>query len=127
MRYMLTIVGHESGMDDATPEEIRENMGRWQAFTDEIRGSGVFIAGEGLAPSATAKTIHIDSDGEHTTTDGPFAETKEQLGGFYLIEVDGIDEALEWGKKIPATGGKVEVRAVMDYEAAGVGDPASGS
>ena len=127
MRYMLTIVGPEGGMDDATPEEMQEEMGRWQAFTDEIRASGAFIAGEGLAPSATATTIHIGADGERTTTDGPFAETKEQLGGFYLIEAESLDRALEWGKKIPARAGMVEVRAVMDYESAGVDDPASGS
>ena len=125
MRYMLTIVGDESGRADATPEDMQEEMGRWQAFTDDIRSSGVFIAGEGLAPSATAKTIRIGSNGDRTTTDGPFAETKEVLGGFYLIEVESIDEALEWGNKIPARGGMVEVRPVMNYDAAGVDDPAS--
>ena len=123
MRYMLTIVGHEGGRDDATPEEMQEEMGRWQAFTDEIRASGAFIAGEGLAPSATATTIHIGDDGERTTTDGPFAETKEQLGGYYLLDCKDLDEALAWAKRIPMPGGTVEVRPVMDYEAAGIEGP----
>ncbi len=123
MRYVLAIIGGEGGMEDATPEQMREGMAAWQAYTDELRDSGAFIAGEGLAPSATATTVRIGDGGERTTTDGPFAETKEQLGGFYLIEVDNLDQALEWAKKIPAQAGGIEVRPVMDYEAAGMDAP----
>ena len=116
MRYMLTIIREEGAMEDATPEQMQEVMAAWRAYTDELKGSGAFIAGEGLAPADSATTIRIGEGGERTTTDGPFAETKEQLGGFYLIEVDNLDEALEWGKKIPARAGAIEVRPVMDYE-----------
>ena len=125
MRYVLAIIGGEGAMEDATPEQMQEGMAAWQAYTDELRGSGAFIAGEGLAPSATATTVRIGDGGERTTTDGPFAETKEQLGGFYLIEVDNLDQALEWAKKIPAQAGGIEVRPVMDYEAAGMEEPAA--
>jgi hypothetical protein len=123
MRYVLAIIGGEGAMEDATPEQTAEVMGAWQAFTDELRDSGAFIAGEGLAPSASATTVRIGEGGERTTTDGPFAETKEQLGGFYLIECDNLDQALEWAKKIPAQAGAIEVRPVMDYEAAGMDEP----
>ncbi len=124
MRYMLVIAGEEGGMDDATPEEMKAVMAAWDSFTQETVDSGAFIAGEGLQPSSTATTVHIPSDGgERTITDGPFAESKEQVGGFYLLECTDLDEALEWAKKIPARGGMVEVRPVMDYEASGVPAP----
>ena len=77
-------------------------------------------AGEGLQPSATATTVKLAGpSGDHIVTDGPFAETKEQLGGFYLLDCADLDEALAWARKIPMPGGTVEVRPVMDYEAAG--------
>ena len=94
-------------------------MGRWDDYTEALRDAGAFIAGEGLQESATATTVRIGDGGERVVTDGPFAETKEQVGGFYLIECEDLDEALEWAKKIPARGGAIEVRPVMDYDASG--------
>jgi hypothetical protein len=124
MRYMLVIAGEEGGMDDATPEDMKAVMAAWDKFTQETVDSGAFIAGEGLQPSSTATTVQISADGgEPTVTDGPFAESKEQVGGFYLLECKDLDEALDWAKKIPARGGFVEVRPVMDYEASGVASP----
>jgi hypothetical protein len=93
------------------------SMKAWDDYTRELRESGGFIAGEGLGPAETATTIRLAD--EHVVKDGPYAETKEQLGGFYLIDVDDLDAALEWAHKVPMPGGAVEVRAVMDYEAAG--------
>ena len=120
MKYMLTIIGEEPDWSDFTPEEMRESMERWDAYTADLRAAGAMVAGEGLQPSATATTIRFDSDGDPTTIDGPFAETKEQIGGFYLIEAPDLDAALEWARKLPARGGgAVEVRPVMDYESAG--------
>ena len=85
-----------------------------------MRDAGAFVAGEGLQPSATATTVKLRGDEEPITVDGPFAETKEQLGGFYLIETQDLDAALEWARKIPAQPGwSIEVRPVMDYEASG--------
>ena len=76
-------------------------MERWQAFGGELVEAGAFIAGEGLQESATATTVRVGDGDERVVTDGPFAETKEQLGGFYLIECENLDEALEWAKKVP--------------------------
>jgi hypothetical protein len=124
MRYLMVIAGEEGGMDDATPEEMQAVMKAWDSFTQETVDAGAFVAGEGLQPSSTATTVHTKADGsEPTVTDGPFAESKEQVGGFYLLECDDLDDALEWAKKIPARGGKIEVRPVMDYEARGMASP----
>jgi hypothetical protein len=120
MKYLLALIGDESGMENRTPEQQREAMGAWDAYTTELRDSGSFLGGEGLQPSATATTVQIpQGGGDPVVTDGPFAETKEQLGGFYLIDCKDLDEALDWARKIPMPGGNVEVRPVMDYEAAG--------
>ena len=76
-----------------------------------LNGAGVKVAGEGLQPTMTATTVQV-ADGKTVTTDGPFAETKEQLGGFYLLDVDDLDSAIEWAAKIPTAymGGRIEVR-----------------
>ena len=126
MKYLLTLIGEEGGMDDATPEEMKAVMDAWAAFSEETVDKGAFIAGEGLQPSATATTVHIpEGGGERTVTDGPFAESKEQLGGFYLLECKDLDEALDWAKKVPLQAGSIEIRPVMDYEAMGYEGPTS--
>jgi hypothetical protein len=115
MRYMLTIIGEEGGWDDVTPEQMKAAMARWGEFDDKLVADGVYVAGDGLQQSATATTIKI-TEGEPSVTDGPFAETKEQLGGFYLLDCESLDEALEYVKQIPAQpGSSIEVRPVMDY------------
>jgi hypothetical protein len=119
MKYLLALIGDESGMTDRTPEQTAEAMRAWDAYTNELRDTGAFLGGEGLQPSATATTVKLEQTGAPVVTDGPFAETKEQLGGFYLIDCNDLDEALDWAKKIPMPGGAVEVRPVMDYAAAG--------
>jgi hypothetical protein len=119
MKYLLTLWGDEARNADLTPEQMAEGMKRWDAYTKDTRDAGAFLGGEGLQPTATATTVQIPEGGDPIVTDGPFAETKEQLGGFYLLECKDLDEALEWARKIPMPGGKVEVRPVMDYEAAG--------
>jgi hypothetical protein len=119
MKYLLTLWGDESRFGDMTPEQIQQNMKHWDAYTTEAEKAGAFVAGEGLEPSAAATTVQIADSGDPIVTDGPFAETKEQLGGFYLLECKDLDEALAWAKRIPMPGGTVEVRPVMDYEAAG--------
>jgi hypothetical protein len=120
MKYLLALIGDESAGADRTPEEGQAAMKAWDAFTTETKDAGAFVAGEGLQPSATATSVKIDEQGgDPIVTDGPFAETKEQLGGFYLLECADLDEALSWARKIPMPGGTVEVRPVMDYESAG--------
>ncbi|MGZ5321271.1 MAG: YciI family protein [Solirubrobacterales bacterium] len=123
MKYMLTLIGPEGGWEDTTPEQMKAELDRWSAYSQELVDAGAFIAGEGLQESATATTVRIGDDGARLVTDGPFAETKEQLGGFYLIECRDLDEALEWAMKVPASGGGIEVRPVMDYSQFGNEDP----
>lgn len=118
MKYLLALYPDPSSMTDRTPEEGQAAMAAWDAYTQETRDAGVFEAGEGLQGPETATTIDLQSSGDHIVTDGPFAETREQLGGFYMLDCGDLDEALAWARKIPMPGGKVEVRPVMDYESA---------
>jgi hypothetical protein len=119
MKYLCTIYGDESQWGSATPEQISEVMAAYGAFGEEAGQAGVILAGEGLEPTSAATTVRV-REGERVLSDGPFAETKEQLGGFYLLECDSLDEAIDWAAKIPgAASGSVEVRPVMNYEAAG--------
>jgi hypothetical protein len=119
MKYLLTIYNDESGYADATPEQIQQVMAAYEAFGREVSAAGAMLGGEGLSPSSTATTVQV-RDGETVTSDGPFADTREQLGGYYLLECRDLDEAIGWAAKIPgAQDGTIEVRPVMDYEAAG--------
>jgi len=113
MRYLALIYSDENA--EATPEE-QEAIGReYFAYTEEVRKAGVSSAGEALQPTSTATTVRVQN-GETLTTDGPFAETKEQLGGFYLLECDNLDQAIEWAAKIPgAKRGSIEVRPIMEF------------
>jgi hypothetical protein len=123
VKYLLTIYGDESGWDQVSEEEGRAVMAAYEAFGREAEQAGVFLGGEGLQPSGTATTVRV-RDGQPELTDGPFAETREQLGGYYLLECRDLDEAVRWAAKIPgAATGAVEVRPVMDYEAAGAEAP----
>jgi hypothetical protein len=120
MKYLCTIYGDESQMANLTPEQGSEMMEAYGAFGEEA--GDAILAGEGLQPTSTATTVRV-RDGERMLTDGPFAETKEQLGGFYLLECGSLDEAIELAAKIPgAQSGSVEVRPVMNYEGTGSED-----
>jgi hypothetical protein len=124
MKYVLLLYGDEGRWADMSPEESAEDMKLWSAFGQQLIDSGAYVAGEGLAPTAEATTVRMKDD-EVVRTDGPFAETREQLGGFYLLECKDLDEAVGWAAKVPdlGDGGSVEVRPVMDYEAAGYEQP----
>ena len=119
MQYMLLIYDEENVVQGLPEDERNAFMGEYFAYTQELQSAGAFIAGDALQPVATATTLSI-RDGKTLTTDGPFAETKEQLGGYYLIEAESLDEALEWAAKIPsARFGKIEVRPVMVFDREG--------
>ena len=119
MKYLLGIYGSERAAETATPEDGMRMLQAYGAFSEELQAAGAYIAGEGLEGTTTATTVRV-REGERVVTDGPFAETKEALGGFYLIEAANLDEAIGWAEKIPgATSGSIEVRPVIDYEAAG--------
>jgi hypothetical protein len=122
MKYLCTIYGDESQWSDVTPEQSAEVLAAYGVFSEEAAAAGVMLGGEGLEPTSAATTVRV-RDGERLLSDGPFAETKEQLGGFYLLECGSLDEAIEWASKIPgAASGSVEVRPVMNYEGAGSED-----
>src|SRR3954468_19199781 len=116
MKYLLAIYVDESGWGDVTPEEAQATTAEYGALTQKMAEAGVLLGGDGLQPAATAKTVRV-RDGERVTSDGPFAETKETLGGYFLIDCDSLDEAIGWAEKVPgASDGAVEVRRVMDHE-----------
>jgi hypothetical protein len=117
MRFLLLIYDDESGSDDATPEQFAAMLAEYEAYDRTVQEAGVFVSGEGLQPTATARTVRV-RDGAPLYTDGPFAETREQLGGYYVLECADFDEAMRWAEKIPgAASGCVEVRPVIDYAA----------
>jgi hypothetical protein len=117
MQYMLLIHDVESNWGRLSEAERNGFMQEYFDFTNELRESGAYVTASQLQPTSTAVTVQVQ-DGETVTTDGPFAETKEQLGGYYLIDVESQDEAIEWAAKIPsARFGKVEVRPLVVREA----------
>jgi hypothetical protein len=115
MRYILLINTDESIEAHRSDEENEAVYNAYNAFTNEIRESGTYITGEALQPTATATTVRV-RNGQTLTTDGPYAETKEQLGGFYMVECADLDEAIAWAAKIPgAKEGAIEVRPIMEF------------
>jgi hypothetical protein len=116
MRYTLLIVGDESKYTEMSEEAARAQMQLWSDYTDALVKAGAFVSGEGLQTSTTATTLRVE-DGERILSDGPFAETKEQIGGFYVIECKDLDEAIDWAAKLPhAENGTTEIRPVMEYQ-----------
>jgi hypothetical protein len=115
MKYLCLIYDAEKQMAELPPQEGRQMMGEYRTFTDDIIRTGHMIAGEALHPTSTATTIRM-RNGRLATTDGPFAETKEQLGGFYLIEARDLNEAIQIASRIPSVrSGSIEVRPVVDF------------
>jgi hypothetical protein len=115
MKYLLSIYADEKAAASTTPEQFQEIVEAYAGFTKEVQDKGIFVGGEALQPTTSATTVRV-RDGESLTTDGPFAETKEQMNGFYLLECNDLDEAIEWAGKIPdAARGSVEVRPVMEF------------
>jgi len=115
-QYMLLIYGPADG--GISPEEAAAEMPRWYEYTEGLRNAGVLVAGDALLGVEAATTVRV-RDGETQITDGPFAETKELLGGYYIIEVPDLDSALGHAAGIPSVGrGSVEVRPVMDMSQA---------
>jgi hypothetical protein len=124
MKYMLVLIGDEDQWQNLSEDEASQAMKAYEDYSSQLIEAGAFVSGEGLQPSSTATSLRL-VDGERVLTDGPFAETKEQLGGFYVLDCKNLDEALDWAEKCPAAaaGGTIEIRPVMDYEEAGYEDP----
>jgi hypothetical protein len=117
MKYMLLIYHEEKAWDGLTDQERQQIYGDYRKFTEDIIASGNYVSGSELHPVATATSVRV-RDGKQLATDGPFAETKEQLGGFYLIEANNLDEAIGIAARIPsARVGTIEVRPLAEGEA----------
>ena len=116
MKYMLMIYGDEAQEANLTEADWAELLKSYEAYSAVLAEAGVMLGGDGLQPTSTATTVRV-RDGATDTTDGPFAESKEQLGGFYMIDVPDLDTALKYAAQCPgAKDGAVEVRPVMLYE-----------
>ncbi len=116
MKYALLIYGDQGQGQDASPEELQAVLDEWWKYEAWLGEKGIKLAGEALQTTDQATTVRV-KDGETIMTDGPFAETKEQLGGFYLLDVANLDEALEAAAKCPgALTGSIEIRPVMEFD-----------
>ncbi len=115
MQYILLIYASEAAQAKQSEAENSAAYGSYMDFTDSIKKSGQFVAGEALEPIATATTVRVKA-GKVLRTDGPFAETREQLGGFYVVEAKDLDEAVALAARLPdAHGGSIEVRPIMKF------------
>jgi hypothetical protein len=114
MKYMLLMYASESEATKLPPEESQDLFLTWQTLLKEAKDAGVLLSTNGLSPTANATTVRVRA-GKTLCTDGPFAETHEQLGGFFLLECKDLDEAIRWAAKIPhAKYGSVEIRPLWD-------------
>jgi hypothetical protein len=123
VRYLLLIYSDGEAYSKVSEEHMKRLMDDYWAFTDEVKKSGEYQGGEALQGAETATTVTV-KDGDTLTTDGPFAETKEVLGGYYQVDVPDLDRAIELAAKIPDAAwglGKVEVRPIMEFD-----EPSSG-
>jgi hypothetical protein len=117
MRYLLLIYGNEQTWAAKSPEAQAAEMDAWWKYTTDLEQSGQHLAGAALQPIATATTVRL-ANGRPLVADGPFAETKEQFGGYYLINTSNLDEAIAWASKMPnlSDGGSVEIRPLMEFD-----------
>jgi hypothetical protein len=116
MQYLMLIYNEETNPPQPGPPEGDAYMNEYMAFTEDVKQKNLMLGSNALEPVATATTVRV-RDGKTEATDGPFAETKEQLGGYYLLDCKDLDEAIEYAAKIPcARAGSIEVRPVMLFE-----------
>jgi hypothetical protein len=112
MQYLLLIYGNEAGMQAASKADIEKMVAAYGAYTEAIKKAGVLTGSNRLRPTTSASTVRV-ADGKTKVLDGPYAETKEQLAGYYLIDVPDLDAALSWAARCPgASFGSIEVRPI---------------
>jgi hypothetical protein len=117
MQYLLMIYGNEAGMLAASKEMVTQMSGAYFAYTEAMKKAGVWVGGERLRPTSDATSVRV-KDGKTQVLDGPYAETKEQLGGYYMIDVPDLDAALSWAARCPgAATGTMEVRPIWPMSA----------
>jgi hypothetical protein len=112
MQFMLALIAEERSWEEITPDEVKKNLAEMGQFNAELTEAGAMVTGAGLQERATGTTVHY-SDAEPLVTDGPFAETKEQLSGFWIIDVESLNDALAWAKKVPLKSGHIEIRPMV--------------
>jgi hypothetical protein len=120
MKYMMLIYSAASDQAaEATETAQTGTFEDWMAYDKTVKEAGIWVAGHSLADLTTATTVQVGPAGERTVTDGPFAETREVLGGYYVIDVPDLDVALDWAARCPGArdGGSIVVRPVADFEA----------
>jgi hypothetical protein len=116
MQYLLLIYDNEKKWATMSETESKKLMEEYSTFTEDLQKSGKLVAGDALQPTHTATTVRV-REGKRLTTDGPFAETKEQLGGYYLVEAKDLDEAIAIAAKIPSVRmGSIEVRPIQKFD-----------
>ena len=114
MQYMLTLYADESGFERLTPEQQKQGYAAYMAYTEVLKAAKAYVGSGRLRPVATASTVRL-VDGKPQVLDGPFADTKEQLGGYFLIDVPDLDAALTWAGRCPGAGhGVIEVRPIWN-------------
>ncbi len=116
MKYILLIYGNEKAWQDISENDRNKMFGEYMSFTEDAKKAGKMVAGDPLQPAATATTVRV-AKGKPIHKDGPYAETKEQLGGYYILDCKDLDEALTWAAKIPDAAhgfGAIEVRPLMN-------------
>lgn len=112
MQYLLLIYGNEAGMLNASKAQAEQMMGAYAAYTEAMKKAGVIVGANRLRPTSTASSVRV-ADGKTKVLDGPYAESREQLGGYYLIDVPDLDAALSWAARCPgANHGTIEVRPI---------------
>ena len=117
MRYLLLIYTDQNVYAGMNEDEMQADMAKWWDYDGAIKGAGRELARRGPAADHDRDDACVDDGGKPLVTDGPFAETREQLGGFYLLDVENLDQAIEWAHKCPAaTYGKVELRPIQEFE-----------
>jgi hypothetical protein len=116
MQYLLLIHEDEKSYWGLSDDDRKALNGEYGSYTEALRSSGAMVGGAQLQPTSSATSVRV-KDGDTVVTDGPFAETKEQLGGYYLIDAESIDEAIDWAAKIPAARtGTIEVRPLVPMQ-----------
>ena len=127
MKYLLMIYANEAAMLSTSPEASAQTLAAYGAYTEAVKKAGVHVGSNRLRPTSSATTVRL-SGGKTQVLDGPYADTKEQLGGYYMIDVPDLDAALSWAARCPgASHGTVEVRPIWETEAAARLETAAGS
>ncbi len=115
MKYLLSIYCDEAADAKKSKAALESEYAAYGQYTEDGKNKGVILAGEALQPSSTATTVRV-RNGKLLTSDGPFAETKEQLGGYYVVECKDLDEAIDWARRIPhASESAIEIRPIMVF------------